>query len=57
MVNETMIDNAVEIAKEEICDIDNVSGQDLDDFRRRFNHLIDIMKDACDLETSNDSDD
>lgn len=43
MINEKHLENAIEIAKEEIADYDDISASDLEDFRKRLNHLIDVI--------------
>lgn len=44
MVTEKMLDNAFEMAKEEIIEPENVTASDLDDFQKRFNALIEKLK-------------
>lgn len=54
MVNEQHLKNALEIAIEEVQDLDNISAQDFDDFRKRLNGLLDQLKDECEPDLRED---
>lgn len=55
MVNERHLKNALEIAIEEVQDLDNISAQDFDDFRERLNGLLDKLKDECEPNLEEDN--
>lgn len=44
MKMEIEIENAIEIAKEEIMNPDNLTKQDIQDFRRRLNGLLNKLE-------------
>lgn len=56
MVNETMLDNAHEIAKEELADIDNISKTDIAGYRKRLNGLLTQLEDEAEADLSEDDD-
>lgn len=43
IVTEQILNNAFEIAKEEIVDIDDMDVEDLESFQRRFTNLVVLL--------------
>jgi hypothetical protein len=56
MVNESMLQNAFDIALEEVIDPEDISKDDLKSFKKRFDGLVDKLEDECETDKSDDDD-